>query len=90
MASGSQENRAALPGGGRRKAVVFVVLIGCVSLFADMTYEGARSIVGPFLSTLGASAVVVSVVAGLGEFLATACAISPGAPPIAAAATGRS
>jgi hypothetical protein len=28
MASGSQENRAALSGGGRRKAVVFVVLIG--------------------------------------------------------------
>lgn len=55
--------------GGRRKAVVFVVLIGCVSLFADMTYEGARSVAGPFLGTLGASAVVVSIVAGLGEFL---------------------
>jgi MFS family permease len=34
-----------------------------------MTYEGGRSIAGPFLGTLGASAVVVSVVAGLGEFL---------------------
>jgi MFS family permease len=49
--------------------VVFIVLIGCVSLFADMTYEGARSVAGPFLGSLGASAVVVSVVAGLGEFL---------------------
>jgi len=48
---------------------VFIVLIGCVSLFADMTYEGGRSIAGPFLGALGASAVVVSVVAGLGEFL---------------------
>jgi MFS family permease len=53
----------------RRHAVIFIVLIGCVSLFADMTYEGGRSIAGPFLGTLGASAVVVSVVAGLGEFL---------------------
>jgi MFS family permease len=34
-----------------------------------MIYEGARSIAGPFLGTLGASAVVVSIVAGLGEFL---------------------
>ena len=69
MAGGSQHNPATLSGGGRRKAVIFVVLIGCVSLFADMTYEGGRSIAGPFLGTLGASAVVVSVVAGLGEFL---------------------
>jgi MFS family permease len=53
----------------QRQAVAFIVLIGCVSLFADMTYEGGRSIAGPFLGTLGASAVVVSVVAGLGEFL---------------------
>ena len=53
----------------RRRAVAFVVLIGCVSLFADMTYEGGRSIAGPFLGSLGASAVVVSAVAGLGEFL---------------------
>jgi hypothetical protein len=28
-------------------ATKFVVLIGIVSLFADMTYEGARSITGP-------------------------------------------
>lgn len=59
----------ALAGGARRRAVVFIVLIGVVSLFADMTYEGGRSIAGPFLGTLGASAVVVSTVAGLGEFL---------------------
>ena len=52
----------------RRRAVTFIVLIGCVSLFADMTYEGARSTAGPFLGMLGASALVVSVVSGLGEF----------------------
>jgi MFS family permease len=53
----------------RRNAIIFIVLIGCVSLFADMTYEGGRSIAGPFLGSLGASAVVVSTVAGFGEFL---------------------
>ena len=47
----------------------FVVLIGVVSLFADMTYEGARSAIGPFLGTLGASAFIVSVVSGGGELI---------------------
>ena len=37
-------------------ALRFVILLGVVSLFADMTYEGARSITGPFLAVLGASA----------------------------------
>jgi predicted MFS family arabinose efflux permease len=45
----------------------FVLLIGIVSFFADMTYEGARSITGPFLESLGASAAMVGFVAGLGE-----------------------
>lgn len=43
--------------------------MGIVSMFADMTYEGARSITGPFLGTLGASAAIVGFVAGFGEFL---------------------
>jgi MFS family permease len=47
----------------------FVLLIGVVSLFSDMAHEGARGISGPFLGTLGASATVVAVVAGFGEFL---------------------
>jgi MFS family permease len=47
----------------------FVVLFGLVSLFADMVYEGARSIIGPYLATLGASAAVVGIVAGAGEFI---------------------
>jgi MFS family permease len=50
-------------------ALKFVVLLGVVSLLADMTYEGARSITGPFLALLGASATVVGIVAGLGELL---------------------
>ncbi len=46
----------------------FIILLGIVSLFGDVTYEGARSITGPYLATLGASASVVSLVAGVGEF----------------------
>ncbi|MBZ5606785.1 MAG: MFS transporter [Acidobacteriia bacterium] len=38
-----------------------------VSLLADVTYEGARSINGPFLATLGAGAAVVGIVSGAGE-----------------------
>lgn len=53
----------------RSTAMRFVLLIGVVSLFADMTHEGARSVTGPFLATLGASALIVSVVAGFGELL---------------------
>jgi MFS family permease len=49
------------------RPVFFVVLLGLVSLCADMTYEGARSITGPFLATLGASGAVVGFVSGLGE-----------------------
>jgi MFS family permease len=47
----------------------FVVAFGMVSLLADMVYEGARSIIGPYLATLGASATVVGLVAGAGEFI---------------------
>nr|WP_254591163.1 MFS transporter [Methanocella conradii] len=50
-------------------ALVFVLMLGTVSLFADMTYEGARSITGPYLAMLGASATVVGLVAGLGELI---------------------
>src|SRR5204862_119661 len=46
-----------------------VLLLGVVSLFADMTYEGARSITGPYLAVLGASAPVVGIVAGFGELI---------------------
>lgn len=35
-----------------RRALKFVVLLGIVSLFADMTYEGARSITGPYLAAI--------------------------------------
>lgn len=53
----------------RSSALRFVVLIGVLSLFADMTYEGARAINGPFLAVLGASGTAVGVSSGLGELL---------------------
>jgi len=40
-----------------------------VNLFADLTYEGARSINGQYLGMLGASALVVGSVTGFGEFV---------------------
>jgi MFS family permease len=47
----------------------FVLTIGIVNLFADMTYEGGGGINGAFLGSLGASAAAISIIAGLGEFL---------------------
>lgn len=50
-------------------ALKFVILLGVVSLFADTTYEGARSITGPYLAILGASGTIVGIVAGFGELI---------------------
>jgi MFS family permease len=47
----------------------FVLTLGIVNLFADMTYEGGGSINGLFLGNLGASAAAISIIAGAGEFL---------------------
>src|SRR5450756_1656390 len=62
---------SARPAGGRpqMRPWHFVLFFGLVSLFADMVYEGARSIIGPYLATLGASATIVGAVAGAGEFI---------------------
>lgn len=59
-------------------ALRFVLLLGLVSLLADATYEGARSITGPYLGLLGATAAVVGVVAGLGELLGYALRLAFG------------
>jgi predicted MFS family arabinose efflux permease len=47
----------------------FVLTMGIVNLFADMTYEGGGSINGAFMGSLGAGAAIISIVAGVGEFL---------------------
>src|SRR5579883_624297 len=51
----------------KRAALRFVLLIGALSFFADLVYEGSRSILGPYLAVLGATATVVGIVTGFGE-----------------------
>lgn len=53
----------------KQRARHFVILLGFVSLFADLCYEGMRSALGPYLAFLGASATAVGVVSGTGEMV---------------------
>lgn len=53
----------------KSNAFNFVLILGIVNLFSDITYEGASSINGPFLGTLGASAFAIGLISGIGEFL---------------------
>ena len=62
----------------RASAFRFIVALGFVSLFADMTYEGARSVVGPFLKDLGATATQVGIIAGFGEMIAASLRLFTG------------
>jgi len=50
-------------------ALEFILLLGLVSALGDITYETGRSISGPYLAFLGASAATIGFVSGLGEFL---------------------
>lgn len=63
------------PGQARR----FVILLGWVSLFADLCYEGMRGAIGPYLALLGASATAVGAVAGTGEAIGYALRYISGA-----------
>lgn len=49
--------------------MAFIVLFGIVSLFSDMTHEGASSIRGAYLALLGASAGTIGFISGLGELI---------------------
>ncbi|MHA1506186.1 MAG: MFS transporter [Candidatus Asgardarchaeia archaeon] len=62
----------------RKLAIHFILLMGLVSLLGDITYEGARSVIGPYLAILGASAVIVSSISGLGDFIAYALRLVSG------------
>lgn len=53
----------------KRAALSFIVLMGVVSLFSDMTHEGGKSILGAYLSLTGASAAAVGFVSGFGELI---------------------
>ena len=56
----------------------FVLWFGIVALLGDVVYEGARSITGPLLAHLGASALLVGVVTGIGETAALALRLVSG------------
>ncbi len=62
----------------KNSAIHFVLLIGVLSFFSDMVYEGARSITGPFFALLGASGATVGFVAGFGELIGNALRIVSG------------
>jgi len=62
----------------RSLAFRLILLLGIVSLFGDIIYEGSRSIAGPYLLLLGASAFTVALVAGFGEFLGYAARLVSG------------
>lgn len=51
------------------KAMLFIIFFGIVSLFSDMTHEGASSIRGAYFTILGASAGAIGFVSGLGELI---------------------
>jgi MFS family permease len=74
-AGGGRQTR---PGRNRLSPYRFVVAFGVVSLLGDFVYEGGRSITGPYLATLGASATVVGVVSGAGEAVALVLRLGTG------------
>lgn len=50
-------------------AMLFIILFGIVSLFSDMTHEGASSLRGAYLTLLGASSGAIGFISGLGELV---------------------
>jgi MFS family permease len=54
---------------GASAALKFVLLVGVMSFFADFTYEGSRSIIGPYLALFGAGALAISAITGFGELV---------------------
>lgn len=54
-------------------------MLGWVSLFADLCYEGMRGAIGPYLALMGASAAAVGAVAGTGEAIGFALRYASGA-----------
>lgn len=60
-------------------SLTFLVLTGIVSLFADMNYEGGRSVTGQYLRLLGSSALAIGLAAGFGEFVGYAVRLVSGA-----------
>ncbi|MDI6826763.1 MAG: MFS transporter [Candidatus Aenigmarchaeota archaeon] len=62
----------------KKNAIILLLLFGIISLLGDIIYEGARSVNGPYLSTLGANAAIVGLVVGIGELLGYAIRLFSG------------
>jgi len=62
----------------KKNAYRLIILLGVVSLCGDIVYEGARSVSGPYLFILGATATAVGLVSGVGEFIGYALRILSG------------
>jgi MFS family permease len=62
----------------RISALRFVAWFGLVSALGDIVYEGARSVIGPYLATFGASAATVGLVTGVGEAVALVLRLGTG------------
>lgn len=62
----------------KKAAFHLIILFGLVSLFGDVVYEGARSVNGPYLKTIGANAAIVGLIAGIGEFIGYAIRLLSG------------
>lgn len=63
----------------RKRAIQLIVIFGVISLFSDSIFEGARSVNGPYLETLGADAALVGLIAGLAEMLGYLVRLATGA-----------
>ena len=62
----------------RKVAYFAILLFGLISLFGDIIYEGARGIISPYLEFLGATAFIVGIVAGIGDFVGYALRLLSG------------
>jgi MFS family permease len=61
-----------------KNAYLGILLLGTVSLMGDVVYEGSRGIVPSYLEFLGATALIVGLVGGLGDFLGYALRLVSG------------
>jgi MFS family permease len=62
----------------RKNAYFGILLFGIVSLMGDIVYEGSRGIVPSYLEFLGATALIVGLIGGLGDFLGYAMRLISG------------
>jgi MFS family permease len=61
-----------------KKAIFLLLIFGVISLLGDVIYEGARSVNGPYLDTLGVNASLVGLIVGIGELLGYAIRLVSG------------